>query len=396
MKPKTSLLLYLVTLLVSSFLQAQDDTGSTDKEEVTVTRDNLRPWAPEYKARVARAFQYQLGLQEQPGTATIQNGSTVQFIPNPERYLIRHSLTFQFSELFLTPSDFGGALRDFYVHNSSVADKRLNLSSLCGKRKQWALECVATSGAWWQRALSGLTMTFSLSERTRVVSGIVVPDRPFPQDYDKAGQIDFDPSQIFITGADWKNAATSLKDMKLTNNHPPQECSPDGESPDGSKGIQSGDRVAVKCVNKYGGSKWGGVGFLAAAVPKFKFARQTQFDFLKNGGALVPAPFPESALNSYTFTWDLKHLIAPTKERIAVADFMKDYTPKPGTKLCVTIINGHKSYLPISDSFPAASCQRFAHSMEAETYEFRCVAKDGETFVGDESHKPTQGNCKWE
>jgi hypothetical protein len=75
---------------------------------------------------------------------------------------------------------------------------------------------------------------------------------------------------------------------------------------------------------------------------------------------------------------------------------MKDYTPKPGTKLCVTITNGHKSYLPISDSFPAASCKRFADSMEAETYEFRCVAKDGETFVGDESHKPTQGNCKWE
>ena len=391
MNQKTSWLLYLATLLVCPLLRAQDAMVSTDP--LPVRRRDLQPWALEYKARVARAFQYQFGLQEQPGTATTQTGGAVQFIPNPEHYLIKHSLTFQFSELFLTPSDFASALKSFYVHDSSVADKGLDLSKLCGKKQ--ALRCVATSGAWWQRALSGVTTTISLSERTRVVSGIVVPDRPFPQDYDKAGEIVFDPRQIFITGSDWKEAATSLKDMKLTNNHAPQECSPDGESLEGSKAVQGGDRTAVRCVNMYGGSKWGGVGFLAAAVPTFKFARQTQFDFLKNGGVLVPAPFPESALNSYTFTWDLKRLIAPTKERVAVADFMKTYNPPtPGTKLCVTISNGQKGYMPISDSFPETACGRFADAMHADSFKFACVERNGGILWGDKSHPPG-GSCKW-
>lgn len=45
---------------------------------------------------------------------------------------------------------------------------------------------------------------------------------------------------------------------------------------------------------------------LQVAIPKFQFKRITQFDFVKNGGILIPAPFPEAALNNYTSrSWPL-------------------------------------------------------------------------------------------
>lgn len=407
MTSKMSLLLYLVALLVNPSLQAQGK-GSTDKDAVapTPTPNELQPWALKRGARIARAFQYQFALQEQPGTATVQSGSTVTFIPNPEHYLIKHSLTFQLSELFLTPSDFGSALKSFY--DNKAVGKTLVLSGLCGRKE--GLECVATSGAWWQRALSGVKGTFSLSERTRVVSGIVVPEGAFPQDYDKAGEIDFDPTPIFILGSNWKNAAASLAGINWKNPaarlH--DNCFPDsksGESESGSKNLSPPLESIEDCIREYGGSKKGGIAFLAAAVPTFKFVRQTQFDFLKNGGALIPAPFPEAALNSYTFTWDLRRMIAPTKERVAVTDARKTNDSlktaatdpsTPGTKLCVTISNGQRSYMPISDSFPESSCERFAQGMSGGHFVFACVARNGEISLGDENGlKPLRGNCKW-
>ena len=400
--------LCLFTLLVTTPLLAQQKAAPLD--DPPISQKDLRPWVLETQARVARAFQYQLGLQEQPGTVTIQNAGGVQFLPNPEHYLIKHSLTFSLGELFLTHSDFGSALKNFYLYDPVQASRVPNLSALCG-RKRWAMECIATSGAWWQRMLSGVKATFSLSERTRVVSEIIVPEGPFPKDYDKAGEIDFDPSQLFVTGSDWKTAAASVADINpLLQGSKDPVCFPDpksGSLPDPPDAAPAEvDRLA-KCVLRYSGSKRGKVGFLAAAVPTFRFVRQTQFDFLKNGGVLVPAPFPESALNSYTFTWDFKRLIAPAKERIAVSDAMKSYNAdalkannsgKAGTKLCVMISNNQKSFMPISGSFPEKACASFADWMKADTFEFACVGTNGVPAVGAEKGlgpKPTEGNCRW-
>jgi hypothetical protein len=398
MLPKKSLLLWLAPLLVSPYLWSQDGSGVAVKKLLQPSREDLKPWILEYKARVARAFQYQFGLTEQPGTATIQSGNTVKFVPNPEHYLIKHSLTFQFSELFLSSSDFGSALKNYYDYSPSVDGKSLSVSKLCRNQMQSALDCLASSGAWWQRALSGVKATFSLSERTRVASGIIVPEGPFPSDYDKAGEIDFDPSQLFILGSNWKAAATSLKDVNLTPSKGTEfaECSAPQKS---ETSLNSGNtkKAFAACVTRYGGSKRGGIGFLAAAVPTFKFIRQTQFDFLKSGGILIPAPFPETALNSYTFAWDLRRLIAPTKERVVVADAVKANTPtETGTALCVTISNGLMSYMPISDSFPEKSCEPFANAMSDGHYFFACVEKSGETLKGTESARiPSGTSCKW-
>jgi hypothetical protein len=393
-----SLVLFLATFLTCPLLLAQDATQTTEArkaESLKVTPEALQPWELKYNARFARAFQYQLGLQEQPGTATIQNGSTVQFIPNPEHYLVKHSLTFQFSELFLTSSDFGNALKTFSDLNPG---KRLNLAELCGGKKSAlkpALNCVASPGPWWQRAISGVTMQFSLSERTRVASGIVVPAGPFPSDYDKAGEIDFDPTKIFILGTNWKDAATGLAEVTLDPGQEPadKDCF--------RRGSKANDRPDAKaCTKNHGGSKGGLVGVLAVAVPTFKYLRQTQFDFLKNGGVLTPSPFPEPALNNYTFTWDLRRLIAPAKERVAVADAIKTYNAGPknqnGTKLCVTISNGQKSYMPISDNFPENSCKLFAEQMSEGQFQLACVVKGGQVIFGDkEGNRPPGNACEW-
>jgi hypothetical protein len=401
---KILLSLYLAAFMPSplSLAQLTKPCVKTKAGKTSVTQECLQPWELERKARFARAFQYQLGLQEQPGTATIQNGSAVQFIPNPEHYLVKHSLTFQFSELFLTSSDFASALKTF---SDTHSGKGLDLRYLCGDKS--ALNCVASSGSWWRRSISGVKVVFSLSERTRVISGIVVPAGPFPSDYDKAGEIDFDPTPIFITGSSWKTAAAALAGIpgvKRGDNKLPQ-CflsAAQGVYPLNSD-------YPAECIKRYGGSKSGWVGFLAVALPNFKYLRQTQFDFLKNGGALIPAPFPESGLNSYTFIWDLKRLIAPAKERVAAAEALTTYnkkpkpalgaadpSPQPGTKLCVTIWNGQKSYMQISDSFPESSCERFAGTMSDGHFRFACVATNGEVTFGDEAgHRPVRDTCGW-
>jgi hypothetical protein len=246
------------------------------------------------------------------------------------------------------------------------------------------------------------------------VSGIVVKAGPFPSDYDKAGEIDFDPTQIFNLGSNWKNAATALADVKIWNDagDPNNPCFRTEKKKDYLPPHPQ------DCVQRYSGFKSGSqrkesfIGFLAVALPTFKYLRQTQFDFLKSGGVLTAAPFPEPALNSYTFTWDLRRRITPTKERVAVAEAMKTYNaPKKkeegdgakndnstqnGTKLCVTISNGQKSFMPISDSFPESSCQRFAETMSDGHFRFACVAMNGEVTFGDGGgHTPIGGNCAW-
>ena len=126
-----------------------------------ITRLDLQPLELSYGARVARAFQYQFGLVEQFGTVTGVNGS---LLPTPEHYLIQHSLKFQFSELFLTSSDFAKILTAYTTEMMATPDsKKFSIADLCPKSS--ALECIADSGGWWKRALSGVAVTFSLSER---------------------------------------------------------------------------------------------------------------------------------------------------------------------------------------------------------------------------------------
>ncbi len=196
---------------------------SCDKEKVAkgiVAKECLQPLELSPGARVARAFQYQLSLAEQFGTISGANGT---FLKAPEHYLVQHSLTFDFSQLFLTSSDFAKILKSYYEGviaprklQAPVHSEPVSLTQVCPQGS--SLQCIADSGAWWKRALSGVIGTFSLSERQRVVGGILVPEGSFPANYDRTGQITFDPAQLFINGSNWSGALSVLAEMR-TKDH---------------------------------------------------------------------------------------------------------------------------------------------------------------------------------
>jgi hypothetical protein len=55
---------------------------------------------------------------------------------------------------------------------------------------------------------------------------------------------------------------------------------------------------------------------LATLIPTFQFKKESQFDFIKQGGnVFVPAAFPEPSLNTFSFTFDLRRPIPSTKDR---------------------------------------------------------------------------------
>jgi len=73
--------------------------------------------------------------------------------------------------------------------------------------------------------------------------------------------------------------------------------------------------------------------------------------------------FPEAALNNYTFTWDLRRVIAPTKTRLDSEDTIGAYKPKAqGSKFCIPILAVHENYISVADSFKIKDCRDLADS----------------------------------
>jgi hypothetical protein len=447
----------LLVYLSAGGVEAQS-TKPEDKPFVEITPQELQPLELSPGGRIARAFQYQLGLVEQTGP--IPGPTSGTFLQPPEHYLIQHSLMFDFSELFLKSSDFANILKAYYegviAPGKRLAPKNseaVSLDQLCPKSSP--LQCIADSGAWWKRALSGVTGTFSLSERQRVVGAIVLPEGPFPADYDRTGQITFDPAQLFINGSNWSAALSVLAEMRVKvrdpnyrfNEHEQKYTRADRGSlyEDCFAYSATDSRTEVtgrptskdhpelplfdftkmkKCISAFGGSKRGGVGFLAAAVPKFTFKRASQFDFVKSSGVLIPTPFGEPAVNSYTFIWDLKRLIAPRSARLAVLDGMTqpskvakqeeaDLSDKSkvtgaeaaarpqSSKVCVTMSHGQHSFLTVPSSFTNIGCRDFASNLDKEgQYGLGCVLSDHISLsstvdVNLRSGLPPENACNW-
>jgi hypothetical protein len=177
--PKVLFTIFLLIYFLAASVQAQSKPEDDSSE---ITPQNLQPLELSHGARIARAFQYQFSLAEQFGTISGANGT---FLQAPEHYLIQHSLTFQFSELFLTSSDFAKILKTYYDGliapgdpPAAVNSKPVSLAHMCPKSSP--LQCIADSGGWWKRALSGVTGTFSLSERQRVLGGDSSTGGAFP------------------------------------------------------------------------------------------------------------------------------------------------------------------------------------------------------------------------
>jgi len=353
--------LFVVLYFVCTAAWSQDPavTGEDDKSNITC-RDSEHAWRicnfeirglepPLYK-RFGRGFEYKFERQEQPAFAS---GSTSL---NPEHYLNQHSLTFRFSELFSTTADRVGIFKQIIEDNH---DRIPNPSDKSGQ-KEWCgtkiISCLVKGSGWWKRPLAGLSVSGSIAEWQAIQQGASANENFFPH-YGKGAEIDFDPKGLFITANDWKSVADAVGKVD------PQAAEQLSEA------LQP--RHFVRVLEEI-------------LIPQFQFKRITQFDFVKTSGVLIPNPFPESGLNNYSVTWNLKNWIADGATRRSrdslvhaydayeAALNQKKHEAQESAKICITISGQSRNFINVPTTFASESCQALAKSLNATQYALGC------------------------
>jgi AMIN domain-containing protein len=411
---KTSLGTSMLSTALSAGRPKSEPRGTTDPrvatndnkteqghsvDRITIDDDELRKFQPNKAGRLGRAFQYKLELVEQTRSllAVLPGTTTPMFIENPERFLQSHSLTFKVSELFPSSTDLVSMVKRAYGDKQSDKQSKdpveLELKLCGGKgaiRGKDAITCLTKAGSWWRRTLAALSGTFAWSERPAVQQGIVVAQETFTKHYGPSGQIDFDPAQLFITATNWKKTIDDVKAAK-------------GMFKDDE--LQEARKVAA--LDDLKDTLWEYI------IPKFQIKSVSQFDFIKSGVTLIPAPFPQSALTTLSLTWDLTRRIHSTQTRVdaaAIRADQKDYEKQrsavktsQGAKLCVTISGGSTNLINVPDTFSEGACQNLAREVNAKQYTLACIFSDQirmgdpiETGKGpDEKAKPGSISCGW-
>ncbi len=379
---------------------------------VCITKEQLNPLEPTPGGKFWRALQYQYQFGEQPAFVVAStnnaNGSMTTIIPNPEKYLNQHTLSFQFSEIFPATSNLASMVAALYAVNKDpkIPSQPLRLANrLCKSTNQ--IECLVSGGNFWERFLSGVSGNVSLAERDPVQQGVSLT-LTSSQHYGAAGEVDFDPSLLFVTGTNWQTVLTALKDVNLE----PERFFGD-DATCFVKG-NSSPEIWQNCVTEFSRSRFSAYkkqGALtkigAALIPKFQFKATSQFDFLKNGGVLVPEPGLQRSLKNYSFTWDLRHAIASTSDRVAALKAYKGYSQpqaSDGTqaKMCVTGSGASKGYVPVGSGFTADNCRRLAKDAQAGLYALACATSSGVSIgpamnpdISQDPKTPDSNTCNW-
>jgi hypothetical protein len=338
-------------------------------------------WLP-IPLRIARLLQYEYKRTETPGT--VQVG--IDFIQNPQDDLHQHNITLKFAELFpdrLTMFKRGSDYLKKNPEAAGTAGDRELARAICDDDP--LITCMTKGGNWFKRALMGSTISGSLGQRSLVQQQILV-EPTFEKKYQVGGGFTFDPAKLFPSVSNWRGMLDEVqridKALALI----------------GAKDVREGKRPWEH--------RW------SVIFPKVDFKILTQFDFVKVGGVLVEAPFPERALNTWTFSWDLTRLIPDTKNRIdedaiyETLDVLKSTLGKADgwKKRCVIQIAGEPTPRIIKDlhpGFSADSCQELAQIMLAQTYQLSCVKEgsvndDGNAVAPSVAPARTINNyCKW-
>ncbi|HTS37022.1 MAG TPA: hypothetical protein VMH04_15215 [Candidatus Solibacter sp.] len=411
------LMLLLFTLLVPvTWPQAQSPPSPPQTDDPAKPQPlNLSPYTGGADYRFLRLWQYQYQYVEQPSTVLVQSApGQTSLIANPEHNLNQHTVALDFGQLFLKSQDLSKAIQAALLSNK---EERKNIqmihADLCGKKG--LLACVADSGGSWKRLLSGIKASGSAAEHVRVVQQILLPSG-----YGFAGAVDFDPSRAFVTGSDWKNAtellgkmtdaeaATALGDLLKPGSDLEKECK---------------SRDAVRCAKALSSSKRKTP---LALLPTFQYKRQTPYDFLKYSGILVPSS-AESGLNTWSFTVDLRRLIAAPAEQLDAVAAANAIVKKsreleksvaPSKKICGLLGKEEKekekeketaketataTYIIVSDNVKKESCQAAAKTLQAARYALGCasaraielgLAADVDAEPSD-SIIPNDNSCKW-
>src|ERR1700674_704756 len=169
---------FVVTYFLAGYLSGQDANTSALKTEGR-SEDNaheemktadLELLQNSFLARFGRGFQYIFARGEQPASVVIGSGNTTQIVANPEHYLNQHSMTFDFKELFVSSSALASMVTAINSSGKGFSLPR----GVCGTKS--TIECIASAGTWWKRALSGFSVTGALSERPAVQQSTLIPE----------------------------------------------------------------------------------------------------------------------------------------------------------------------------------------------------------------------------
>lgn len=218
-------LMFAVDSLPQS-VPAPIDFANTDLRDVQLTRTD----------RLLRIWQYQYQLLEQPAFLSATIGGTTQTIPNPNYWLQQHSLVFNFSELFPATTNLPQIVQAAYDNDPRVYTTPrplIRLNKLCPRLD--VMECLAGGGDGWgsfaRRVLSGASLTFSVAQRDAVQQGVLL-NLSASQGWSWNGQVDFNPASLFVTSANWKNAASLFgkgqdgnnRNIEVNKNSPAYQC----------------------------------------------------------------------------------------------------------------------------------------------------------------------------
>ncbi|HKD78438.1 MAG TPA: hypothetical protein VKH81_02025 [Candidatus Angelobacter sp.] len=397
---------------------AESETGNSTKIDSppaivtppTIGAKDLKYLEPSVPDRILRAWQYQLQLLEQPAFIVATTGTTTTTISNPQKWLPQHAVIFQFSELFPRVTNFPAMVQAAYsvTHPGTLPSAGMLDPSLC--RNHDTLECLASGGNVWGRLLSGAKLTFSVAQRDQVQQGVLLTNLSTSQGWGWNGQVDFDPSSLFITSANWKSAVSVL--------------SKGGTATDGLCFFQnqkpSSDALR-ECENQFARpmltswtQKHGLTKLAAFAIPTFQLKYLSQFDFIKQGGLLIENPNLQRSLKSMTFTWDFRRLIAGPTDRVTIGTLygqsVTSKDPKQATsgdantsQLCVLSSGRFRSYVAVAPGSSMDSCRAVAVALgSVDRYAAAC-ATDRKVDIGlsadvrvplEEKNKPDT-NCGW-
>ena len=364
-----------------------------DQESASKMNELLgTPWE-----RFARGWQYKYGYVEQPSLVSVGTGSSQKVIANPEHNLNQHSFTFDFSQVFPTSEQLAQAVQRYKSLHGNLPF-RYSLKNASGTTID--IHRILEAGGVWRRALSGLSATASASEHGQVAqSEIVSPGYLF------AGEVNFDPKSMLISGTDWKKVVTALK---IKDGNEVSDCTSKGAIQNTSNESSQGQKdTASRVLNCYHILTTTKKRAFYALIPSFQYKRQTPFDFLKYGGGIIPSS-TESGLNTWTVTVDVRRLIAgitPRLDGFEAADTLSKTTePDPNMelkdKLCVVIVDGMRSYISMGKDRKPEWCQKLAKDLSAERYQLGCASETKAQMgkpvsLEEDAQAPDNDSCSW-
>lgn len=333
-KPIHSICVIGFTLLTAAFAPAQTTATQQKIEKAvevvpsaqsnSITTQDLDNLEPSVTERIARSWQYQYQLLEQPAFIVATSGSMTATIPNPNKWLQQHSVVVQLSELFPRTTNLPGLVQAAY----DLKDRDSSIPVTFGKGVcppgRTVLECLAGGGNFFERLFSGASVTFSVAQRDQVQQGVLTQDLPVSQSWAWNYEIDFNPASLFTTSTSWKAAAAVLgKDpggqmrnfgMDDTRMH---QCL--------VKVLSEMQTSQAQCLKEFARPRLDSSKYpswlsnvAAVSIPTLQFKALSQFDFIKQGGVLTQNPELQRTLKNLTLTWDLRRIVPSTTDKLAV------------------------------------------------------------------------------